>query len=198
MLSMWGNQGGQNLLEPNPEIDYSNRFYDTYMNPAVQQQAANEYAAGMANTSFGGAELGTMMAQGRTQAGLAGQQYYTNALNNWLNERSNYYNTAVQSSFNQATGQLQAEQLQMQNAQNSAQDALAAAGINSGQNQQLANFAFQSPYLQNTYGLNAANLANQFALGSYGTQAGIYGSQLNYNLGQDQLRNQSTLGLLGK
>jgi len=195
---MWGNQGGQYLLQPNPEINYSNLFYDTYLNPAVQQQAADEYAAGMQNSSFGGALLGTMMAQGRAQAGLAGQQFYTNALNNWLNERASYFGNEINTSLQSALGENQAQGLQIQNNQNSAQDALTAAGINSNQNLQLANYAYQSPYLQNQYGLNSSQLANNFALGIYGTQAGIYGSQLGYNAQTNATNSRNTLGLLGK
>jgi hypothetical protein len=195
---MWGNQGGQNLLSPNAETDYSNLFYNTYENPAIQQQATNEYAQGMQNSSFGGAELGTMMAQGEAQAGLAGQQYYTNALNNWLNTRSNYFGNDIGTAENAAQGQLNAQGLQIQNNQNSAQDALQAAGINSNQNLALAGYAYQSPQLENTYGLNASNLANQFALGEYNTGAGIYGSQLGYNAQTNQTNTQGELGLLGK
>jgi hypothetical protein len=195
---MWGNQGGQNLLQPNPEDAYAKLFYDTYEAPGVAQLQTDLYNGGQQNSSFGGAELGTAEAQGHAQAGLNAQQYYTNSLNNWLNERSNYYNTAISGAFQQAQGVQGTEQLQLQNAQNSAQDALQAAGINSQQNQQLAQFQFNSPYLQNQYGLSAAQLANNFAQGNYQTGAGIYGSQLGYNAQTNATNSRNTLGLLGK
>lgn len=147
----------------------------------------------MNNSSFGGAEIGTEQAQAAAQAGLVGQQYYTNELNDWLNTRSNYYDTAVQAAFNQATGVQQTEALQLQNAQQSAADALQAAQINAQEQLGLQSYAFQSPQLQNAFNLQSTGLANQFSSNVYGTQAGILGSQLGYNASL-----VNSLGLLGK
>jgi hypothetical protein len=148
----------------------------------------------MLNSSSGGAQIGQLQAQGLAQETLQGQQYYTNALNNLLNERTNYYGTAVQGGLDAIQANQAQQGLQISNAQNQAQDALTASGINSAQNLALAGYSYETPQLQNQYNLNTTQLANNFNQGNYQTQAGIYGNQLQ----ADTAAANTTAGYLGK
>ena len=166
------------VLSPDALQKYTDQFYASYEAPQIAQTQSNNYLTGMNNSSMGGAQLGQMTAQGSAQAGLAGMQYYTQALNNFLNARSNYF---------QNEGGL---------ATNSAQGQLAAAQSNQGvaeQNaQQLMGYAYQTPQLQNQFNLSNASMQNQFNSNNYGTAAGIYGNQLNA-----QTKNTAGFGMLG-
>lgn len=189
-MSLWGNP----IVAPGAQQNYSNQFYNTDIAPGIASQQTAEQQSGMLNSSAGGAELGQMQAQGRAQQTLQGQQYYTNALNNLLNERTNYYGTAIQSAFEQAQGVQGTEQLALQQAQNQAGDALTAAGINSAQNLALAGYSFQAPQLQNAFNLQSNQNQNNFAQQNYQTGASIYGNQLS----ADQAAARTNAGLLGK
>lgn len=124
------------------------------------------------NSSAGGAEIGQELAQGAAQETLQGQQYYTQALTNFLNERQSFFQGDVPLAENAAQGQLSATQANQQ-----------VAG-------QVAADAFQAPQLQNAYQLDTTNAANNYALssaqlanqtqqGQYQTQASIYENQAN-------------------
>jgi hypothetical protein len=167
------------ITQPNAETAYANQFYNTYEAPAVAQQATTNYQTGMQNSSAGGAQLGQLQAQGQAQAGLQGQQYYTQALNNFLNTRSNFFGNE---------GGL---------AENSAQGQLAATQANQQVASQLAGYAELAPQLANQYQLAASGMGNQFDLGKYSTQAGIYGNQLQNNASVHNA-NIAQFGLLGK
>lgn len=110
-----------------------------------------------------------MLAQANTQKTLYGQQYYTNALNNLMNERNSF----TQGSYNPAQTQ---------------SNAGVQRGLGIAQLQQNAN------QNQNQYNMQSTQAANQV----YGTQAGLYGTanQLplkSYELNLQQQKNTSDM-----
>jgi hypothetical protein len=153
---------------------FADQFYNANIAPGIAQTQTNLYNHGMLNSSAGGAELGTMQAQGRAQETLQGQQYFSNALNNLINARSSLFAGPGNMAINAAQGQLSATQ------------------ANQGVAEQQAQLGLQVPQLQNSYQLastnamnqyqqTAAQNANQFLEQNYGTQAGIYGNQIANN-----------------
>ena len=141
---------------------YANAAYDTQLAPQLASEQTALQQQGRDNSSFGGAELGQMLAQANTQKTLYGQQYYTNALNNLMNARQSF----TQGSYNPAETQSNAN----------VQRGLGVAQIEQNANQN-----------QNQYNLGATQAANQV----YGTQASLYGTanQLplqSYKLGLQQ------------
>jgi hypothetical protein len=127
----------------------------------------------MQNSSAGGAEIGTELAQGAAQETLQGQQYYTNALNNFLNTRNSFFGGEGAEATNAAQGGLTA-------AQNTASNTLSLDQILAGQQQAQAGYEAQNPELQNTYNLQNTGAQNTLASNIFNTQAGEYGNQLGY------------------
>jgi len=158
---------------------YSQQFYNANIAPGIAQTRDNVYASGMSNSSAGGAELGTMEAQGQAQATLQGQGYYTNALNNLLNARSNLFGTSGQLATNAAAGQLSATQ---SNQQVGSQLANAAMQTPNLQNQ----YQLASTGAQNAYGLDTTQMANAFDLSNYQQNSTNWQTQANNAAAQNR------------
>lgn len=171
------------------ETNAANQFYSMYEAPQVASQQTANYAQGMQNSTAGGAQVGTLQAQGQAQAGMYGQQYYTNELNNLLNERNNFFGNDVGT-----TNTVNALTTQAQEANQSTDAQLAQA---------LAGFQAENSTNQNQYNLNTTGMANQFGLTNsqnlnqynltgaqqadtlaanvFGTQGSMANNQLNAN-----------------
>jgi hypothetical protein len=156
---------------------YTDAFYNNNLAPGIASLQQNLYNNGMLNSSAGGAELGTDLAQSQAQATLQGQQYYTTALNNFLNTRQSFFGGEGAFATNSAGGQLQA-------AQNNNQNTLSFDQIMAGLNTTLAGYQAQNPALQNAFNLQNSQYQNQFNSNVYGTQGNIF------NTGQQGLNSQ--------
>jgi hypothetical protein len=191
-LSIVDNSGPGGLFNTNPnnqingQSAYEQAFYNNNIAPAIAQTQQNVYNSGMGNSSAGGAEIGTAMAQGGAQEGLAGQQYYTNALNNFLNTRQSFFGGEGNLATNSAGGQQTA-------AQNTAQNAIGQNQINAGLNTTLANYGAANSQNQNIFNQGNAQNANQFNQANFATNAGISKNQ------QDSLNQQygTSAGIYG-
>lgn len=160
------------VTQPNAEQAYTKQYYDTYLAPQIASDTSNLFSQGALNSSSGGAQIGEETAQAAAQAGLQGQQYYTQALNNFLNERQSFFSGDVPLAENAASGQLQATQANQGVASQLAQDQFQAPQLSNAYN-------LASSQNQNQYNLGTSQLANNYNLGQYGTQASIYENQAN-------------------
>lgn len=176
---------------------YQQDFYNNDILPGIASAQQSVYNNGQQNSTAGGAEIGTAYAQGAAQAGLAGQQYYTNALNNFLDTRSSFAGLEGGLATNSAQGSLTASQNNNANTLNydqilanlnstlSGYESQNSTGLNAynlanSQNNNTTNSQNYST-TGNIYNdqLNALNQEYATAANIYGTQAGMYGSQLN-------------------
>lgn len=93
------NQGNTQL---NPQIlaQYEQQFNAQNLNPQLAQLQSSLYQGGQGNSTFGGAALGQANAAGAQSAFTAGLGLYQQNLNNFLNERSNYFGNEGQMAQN--------------------------------------------------------------------------------------------------
>jgi len=143
----------------------------------MQNQLQPQYAAlqsslalnGQDTSTFGGAALGQLMAQGQYQAGQYGLGLEEQQLNNLLNERNNFFGNEGQMAQN-------VNALNMQNNQ-------FLTGLNS---QQIAN--------QNQFNLGSAGMANNFGLGLYQAFQNANDTAYGYQMQQTQRGRRDYLG----
>lgn len=193
-----------NMATPDAVNSYANSYYNDYVKPGLAQTQAGLYGNGRADSTFGGAVLGSALAQGAQDKMMAGQQYYTNQLNNLLNERASFFNgegNMAQTAANQGQQNAQfSANLGMQNAgmlnnynlsNSQGQNQFNLASSQGANNFNLANagmanqFNLSNSANRNNYAMTGASNANQFNLGNFNNQMN------SYQLGQQQQQNKA-------
>lgn len=149
---------------------YQQTIFDTQINPQVQQLQAQLFKQGRADSTFGGAQLGQLQAQGALQAYLAGQQRRDSDIQNVLNARQSFFGNE---------GQM---------AQNSNQNAMQRG-------QFLSNFAQQNAQNANQFNMQSAQMRNNFNLANFNNQLSGYEQQKQNN--QAQYGNMGNLARTG-
>lgn len=177
------------VLSPEARKQYEDLYYNQYVKPGLAQTQANLYGNGQANSTFGGAVLGSALAQGAATKMFAGEDLYNSRLQNLLNERQSFFsgegqmaqnannNQMQNSQFNASLGMQNAGMLNNYNLQNSQNQ----NSFNLGSSQNQNSFNLGSAGLANQYSLGAAGMQNSFNLGNFNNQMSAYNAQQAQN-----------------
>lgn len=180
-----------NPLDPAGRQQYEDNFYQTNINPLVQQATADAASSGQIYGSFAGGQIGGLQASGKLAAYQAGLNYAQQYFNNKLAGRKAFYDgpVALSQYSNQAAINrgLKVAELQSQNVNN--QNNFNLNNAQNSANYSLQNSANLNDYNTNVasglnkYNLGANEIANNFNLGRYGGQ--LQGAQIQNQANQN-------------
>jgi hypothetical protein len=89
-----------NLLAPGAMEQFNNAWQEQYAKPSEAKLSTDLYQGGRQNSTFGGAQLGTLQAGNNFNKMQAGQAMYQNAFSNFLNLRNNFFGNEGQMAQN--------------------------------------------------------------------------------------------------
>ena len=152
----------------NQQDAFGNLLYQNEMAPQLAAEAENQWLGGNlganGSSSVGASELGNAQASLQTQAYLNSQQYMDDLVNNFLNERNNYFGTDIATGAQQNAANVQSglnlDQLNEGAAAQNASSNLAAqtdtAQLNQNAMNNMNNFGLTAAQQLDNYGLTSA------------------------------------------
>lgn len=181
------------VLSPEARKQYEDLYYNQYVKPGLAQTQANLYGNGQANSTFGGAVLGSALAQGAATKMFAGEDLYNSRLQNLLNQRQSFFagegqmaqnannNQMQNSQFNANLGMSNANMLNNYNLSNSQNQNQYNLGASQNQNQ----YNLASAGAANSYNLGSAGMQNTYNLGNFNNQMSQYNAQQAQNVSRN-------------